>query len=73
MLIAWFYIHPVLSLHRIIVATIFTAITISRTNSFAPDVNKARIAARQTLALVQRKPSIDSYSQDGLKLVRRVM
>ena len=63
----------VLSLCRVYAAVVFTALSIGRTSSFAPDLTKARVSASRILALIRREPPIDSYSKDGLRLVRAVM
>ena len=51
----------------------FVGLNLGAISSYAPDVTKAHVSASQILTLLRRKPSIDSYSQDGLKLVRRVI
>ena len=63
----------VLSLCRVYAAVVFTALSVGRTSSFAPDLTKARVSASRILALIRREPPIDSYSKDGLRLVRAVM
>lgn len=50
-------------------AVVFTALSIGRASSFAPDASKAQVSAAKILSLLNRKPSIDSASSEGLKLV----
>ena len=61
------------SMNRVFGAINFTAITIGRASSVAPDITKARVSASRILTLIRRKPTIDSYSKDGLKLVRTAL
>ena len=65
--------HGAASLNRVFGAINFTAITIGRASSVAPDITKARVSASRILTLIRRKPTIDSYSKDGLKLVRTAL
>ncbi|XP_043921481.1 ATP-dependent translocase ABCB1-like [Protopterus annectens] len=46
----------------------FGAMELGQTLSFAPDYAKAKSAAAHLFALFEKKPSIDSFSSDGLKL-----
>ena len=50
-------------------AVVFTALSIGRASSFAPDASKAQVSAAKILALINRKPDIDSSSSEGIKLV----
>ena len=50
-------------------AIVFTALSIGRASSFAPDAQKAQLSASRVLTLLKRKPEIDNYSTDGLKPV----
>ena len=63
----------VLSLHRVFAAIGFTAVIVGRVSSITPDITKARMSASRILTLIRRKPTIDSYSKDGLKLVRHLV
>ena len=47
----------------------FTALSLGRATSFAPDAQKAKLSASRIFTLVNRCPKIDNYSQDGEKLV----
>ena len=58
---------------RAYAAIVFTALTLGRASSVAPDINKARVSAFQILALIRRNPEIDSYSNDGLQPVRELI
>jgi ATP-binding cassette, subfamily B (MDR/TAP), member 1 len=49
-------------------AIIFGAQSVGIIFSFAPDMGKARLAAEQLRALFDRKPEIDSWSEEGEKL-----
>ena len=60
-------------MHRVFGAIGFTAVTVGRASSVAPDITKARVSASRILTLLRRKPTIDSYSKDGLKLVRTAL
>ena len=73
MVIFWCCTVTILSLCRVFAAFLITAVDIGRANSFAADLTEARISASQILTLIRREPLIDSYSEDGLKLVSRVM
>ena len=55
--------------YRVFGAIIFGGIAIGAAGSFAPDYAKAKIAARKVFAILERKPLIDSYSEEGLKPV----
>ena len=47
----------------------FTALSIGRASSFAPDASKAQVSAAKIIALLNRKPQIDASSSEGIKLV----
>lgn len=50
-------------------AVVFTALSIGRASSFAPDASKAQVSAGKIIALLNRKSQIDAYSSEGVKLV----
>ena len=50
-------------------AVIFGAFGVGQASSFAPNYAKAKLSANRIYALVDRKPEIDGYSEDGLKPV----
>ena len=43
---------------------------VGNASSFAPDYGKAKVAASRLFALYDREVPIDSYSDEGEKLVR---
>lgn len=47
-------------------AMIFTAQTVGRAFSFAPDASKGKVSAARILALIKKKPPIDSESEEGI-------
>ena len=47
----------------------FTALSLGRASSFAPDATKAKLSVARILAILQRQPRIDSTSPYGAKLV----
>lgn len=48
----------------------FAAMNVGQSASLAPDYGKARTSAQRIFQLLDRKPLIDSYSEQGEKLVR---
>lgn len=48
----------------------FAAMNVGQSASMAPDFGKARMSAQRIFQLLDRKPQIDSYSEEGEKLVR---
>ena len=50
---------------------VFTALSLGRASSFAPDASKAQVSAARIFALFNREPPIDTTSPDGERLVRR--
>ena len=51
---------------RVFSAVVFTALSLGRASSFAPDAQKAQISASRILTLISRQPLIDGYSEDGI-------
>ncbi|XP_074048995.1 ATP-dependent translocase ABCB1 isoform X2 [Macrotis lagotis] len=49
-------------------AIVFGAMALGQTSSFAPDYAKAKISASHIIMLLEQKPLIDSYSEEGEKL-----
>ncbi|XP_029444907.1 multidrug resistance protein 1A-like [Rhinatrema bivittatum] len=49
-------------------AIIFAAMSVGQSTSFAPDFGKAKVSAQQIFKLLNRKPQIDSYNEEGEKL-----
>lgn len=50
-------------------ALVFGATGAGQAGAFAPNYAKAKLSARRIFQLLDREPVIDSYSEDGLKLV----
>ena len=48
---------------------VFAAMNIGQSSSLAPDFAKAKAAAQRILSLLEKKPEIDIYSQEGDKPV----
>ncbi|XP_031432823.1 ATP-dependent translocase ABCB1 [Clupea harengus] len=48
---------------------VFAAMNIGQSSSLAPDFAKAKAAAQRILSLLEKKPEIDIYSQEGEKPV----
>ena len=46
-----------------------TTMTIGRLSSFAPESSKARFAAARIFEIINREPTIDSHSDQGIKPV----
>uniref|UniRef100_A0A8C0EE26 ABC-type xenobiotic transporter n=1 Tax=Bubo bubo TaxID=30461 RepID=A0A8C0EE26_BUBBB len=53
---------------RVFSSVIFAAINVGQSASLAPDYGKARMSAERIFQLLDRKPLIDSYSEEGEKL-----
>ncbi|NXL87260.1 MDR1 protein, partial [Alectura lathami] len=49
-------------------SVIFAAMNVGQSASLAPDYGKAKISAQRIFQLLDRKPQIDSYSEEGEKL-----
>ncbi|NXB51636.1 MDR1 protein, partial [Leucopsar rothschildi] len=49
-------------------AVVFAAMNVGQSSSMAPDYGKARMSAQRIFQLLDRKPLIDSYSEQGEKL-----
>ena len=56
--------------HRTFAAVVFTALSLGRASSFAPDASRAQVSAARIFALFNRRPLIDSTCPDGERLVR---
>lgn len=55
---------------RVFSSVIFAAMNVGQSASLAPDYGKAKMSAQRIFQLLDRKPLIDSYSEEGEKLVR---
>ncbi|XP_044861608.1 ATP-dependent translocase ABCB1-like [Mauremys mutica] len=49
-------------------SVLFGAINVGKSTSLAPDFGKAKVSAQRIFQLLDRKPLIDSYSEEGIKL-----
>ncbi|XP_044861604.1 ATP-dependent translocase ABCB1-like [Mauremys mutica] len=47
---------------------LFSAMNVGQSTSLAPDFGKAKVSAQRIFQLLNRKPLIDSYSEEGTKL-----
>ena len=54
---------------RVFIALIFGAVSVGQAGAFAPNYAKARLSSHRIFHLLDRVPEIDSYSEDGQKLV----
>ncbi|XP_045876170.1 phosphatidylcholine translocator ABCB4 isoform X6 [Meles meles] len=48
-------------------AIVFGAVALGHASSFAPDYAKAKLSAAHLFMLLERRPLIDSYSEEGLR------
>ncbi|XP_060541674.1 ATP-binding cassette sub-family B member 5 isoform X2 [Pantherophis guttatus] len=53
---------------RVFSSVIFAAMNAGQANSLAPDFSKSKVSAQRIFHLLDRKPVIDSYSEEGDKL-----
>uniref|UniRef100_A0A663EMC8 ABC-type xenobiotic transporter n=1 Tax=Aquila chrysaetos chrysaetos TaxID=223781 RepID=A0A663EMC8_AQUCH len=53
---------------RVFSSIMFAAMNVGQSASLAPDFGKARMSAQRIFQLLDRKPQIDSYSEEGEKL-----
>ena len=54
---------------RVIFAVMFGGVGAGQAGAFAPNYTKARLSANRIFFLLDRKPVIDGYSEEGTKLV----
>ncbi|XP_069835208.1 ATP-dependent translocase ABCB1-like [Dendropsophus ebraccatus] len=67
---AWLIAHCFTQFENVFIvfsAIIFAAMNVGQTSSLAPDFGKAKISAQRIMKLLERKPAIDSYSEEGEK------
>ncbi|XP_056385038.1 ATP-dependent translocase ABCB1-like [Hyla sarda] len=67
---AWLIAHCYTQFENVFIvfsAIIFAAMNVGQSTSLAPDFGKARVSAQRIMKLLERKPAIDSYSEDGEK------
>ncbi|XP_075602152.1 ATP-binding cassette sub-family B member 5 isoform X1 [Balearica regulorum gibbericeps] len=68
---AWLIAHCLSNFENVFIvfsSVIFAAMNVGQSASLAPDYGKARMSARRIFQLLDRKPLIDSYSEEGEKL-----
>uniref|UniRef100_A0A8C8ECT6 ATP-binding cassette sub-family B member 5 n=1 Tax=Otus sunia TaxID=257818 RepID=A0A8C8ECT6_9STRI len=68
---AWLIAHCLSNFENVFIvfsSVIFAAINVGQSASLAPDYGKARMSAQRIFQLLDRKPVIDSYSEEGEKL-----
>ncbi|XP_073541681.1 ATP-dependent translocase ABCB1-like isoform X2 [Phyllobates terribilis] len=67
---AWLIAHCYTQFENVFIvfsAIIFAAMNVGQSTSLAPDFGKARVSGQRILKLLERKPAIDSYCEDGEK------
>ncbi|KAM6282251.1 ATP-binding cassette sub-family B member 5 isoform 3-T3 [Porphyrio hochstetteri] len=68
---AWLIAHCLSNFENVFIvfsSVIFAAMNVGQSASLAPDYGKARMSAQRIFKLLDRKPLIDSYSEEGEKL-----
>ncbi|XP_032847569.2 ATP-binding cassette sub-family B member 5 [Tyto alba] len=68
---AWLIAHCLSNFENVFIvfsSIIFAAMNVGQSASLAPDYGKARLSAQRIFQLLDRKPVIDSYSEEGEKL-----
>jgi hypothetical protein len=60
--IAYLFSNFLTFLCRVFGAIIFGALSLGRESQFAPDYGKAKLAASEIFALLEKQPRIDNYS-----------
>ncbi|NXG72368.1 MDR1 protein, partial [Baryphthengus martii] len=68
---AWLIAHCLSNFENVFIvfsSVIFAAMNVGQSASLAPDFSKARMSAQRIFQLLDRKPLIDSYSEEGEKL-----
>ncbi|XP_059674811.1 ATP-binding cassette sub-family B member 5 [Gavia stellata] len=68
---AWLIAHCLSNFENVFIvfsSIIFAAMNVGQSASLAPDYSKARMSAQRIFQLLDRKPLIDSYSEEGEKL-----
>ncbi|XP_077115094.1 ATP-dependent translocase ABCB1-like [Ranitomeya variabilis] len=67
---AWLIAHCYTQFENVFIvfsAIIFAAMNVGQSTSLAPDFGKARVSGQRIMQLLERKPAIDSYCEDGEK------
>ncbi|NXP47320.1 MDR1 protein, partial [Heliornis fulica] len=68
---AWLIAHCLSNFENVFIvfsSVIFAAMNVGQSASLAPDYGKARVSAQRIFQLLDRKPLIDSYNEEGEKL-----
>ncbi|NXK27152.1 MDR1 protein, partial [Arenaria interpres] len=68
---AWLIAHCLSNFENVFIvfsSVIFAAMNVGQSASLAPDYGKARMSAQRIFQLLDRKPLIDSYSEEGEKM-----
>uniref|UniRef100_A0A8C0AWX8 ABC-type xenobiotic transporter n=1 Tax=Buteo japonicus TaxID=224669 RepID=A0A8C0AWX8_9AVES len=68
---AWLIAHCLSNFENVFIvfsSIMFAAMNVGQSASLAPDFGKARMSAQRIFQLLDRKPQIDSYSEEGEKL-----
>ncbi|XP_015281625.1 PREDICTED: ATP-binding cassette sub-family B member 5 [Gekko japonicus] len=68
---AWLIAHCLINAEQFFIvfaSVFFAAMHVGRSNSLAPDFGKSKVSAQRIFQLLDRKPLIDSYSEEGEKL-----
>ncbi|XP_022371091.1 phosphatidylcholine translocator ABCB4 isoform X3 [Enhydra lutris kenyoni] len=61
------YVEKLYGAYRVFSAIVFGAVALGHASSFAPDYAKAKLSAAHLFMLLERRPLIDSYSEEGLR------
>uniref|UniRef100_A0A8C7A8B6 P-type phospholipid transporter n=1 Tax=Neovison vison TaxID=452646 RepID=A0A8C7A8B6_NEOVI len=61
------YVEKLCGAYRVFSAIVFGAVALGHASSFAPDYAKAKLSAAHLFMLLERRPLIDSYSEEGLR------
>nr|XP_028606429.1 ATP-binding cassette sub-family B member 5 isoform X2 [Podarcis muralis] len=70
---AWLIAHCLMDFEQLFIvfsSVIFAAMNVAQSSSLAPDFGKSKVSAQRIFQLLDRKPVIDSYSEEGEKLVK---
>ena len=54
---------------RVFMAVVFGALSVGQASAFAPNYAKAKLSANRIFAILDRKPEIDNFSEEGEKPV----
>ncbi|NXX41749.1 MDR1 protein, partial [Tricholaema leucomelas] len=68
---AWLIAHCLSNFENVFIvfsSIVFAAMNVGQSTSLAPDFGKAKASAQRIFQLLDRKPVIDSYSEEGEKL-----